>query len=136
MSPAASGDPQAPDTEPAAERTARYDVHLDAERRVRWRIVAPNGRVIACSARGHPDTAACRAELDLLRARIGGLRPLMGRAEGGRGWCWSLTVDTGNGGARIVALSARTYERLESCQISFERFARALRTARPPGTDW
>lgn len=139
MSPAGSGDPQAPDTGCGTERTARYDVHLDAERRVRWRVVAPNGRVIARSARGHATAAACRTELDNLRARIGHLRPLMGRAEGGRGWCWSLAIDGGSGtsgnGGQIVAVSARTYERLESCQISYERFVRALLNGRV-GEDW
>ncbi|MDI2132875.1 hypothetical protein [Yinghuangia seranimata] len=129
MSPAGSGERKAPDAAP--ERTARYDVHLDAERRVRWRMVAPNGRVIARSARGHASAETCRAELDGLRARIAGLRPLMGRADGGRGWCWSLAVD----GGVVVALSARTYERLESCQISYDRFVRALTTV-PPGDGW
>lgn len=139
MSPVASDESRAPDGTP--ERHARYDVHLDAERRVRWRVVAPNGRVIARSARGHATAAACRTELDTLRARIGYLRPLMGRAEGGRGWCWSLATDGGSGrgttgnGGQVVAVSARTYERLESCQISYERFVRALLNA-PPDDDW
>ncbi|MCF2528987.1 YegP family protein [Yinghuangia soli] len=129
MSPAGSDDTEAPGAVP--ERTARYDVHLDAERRVRWRLVAPNGRVIARSARGHASAAACRAELDALRSRVALLRPLTGRADGGRGWCWSLAID----GGPVVAVSARTYERLESCQISFDRFVRAL-VAVAPGEDW
>lgn len=128
MSPAGSDEPAAPGTAP--ERTARYDVHLDAERRVRWRMVAPNGRVIARSARGHASAAVCRAELDSLRARVAELRPLMGRADGGRGWCWSLAME----GGTVVAVSARTYERLESCQISYDRFLRAL-VAAPPEDD-
>lgn len=129
MSPAGSDETRAPGA--ASERIARYDVHLDAERRVRWRMVAPNGRVIARSARGHASAALCRAELDALRARIAELRPLMGRADGRRGWCWSLAID----GGTVVALSARAYERLESCQISYDRFVRAL-MAVPPGEDW
>ncbi|HSA50577.1 MAG TPA: hypothetical protein VLH10_10770 [Yinghuangia sp.] len=129
MSPADSDESKAPGGN--HERTARYDVHLDADHRVRWRMVAPNGRVIACSARGHTNASACRIELDTLRERIGQLRPLMGRADGGRGWCWSLAID----GGVVVALSARTYERLESCQISYDRFVRAL-VAAPLGEDW
>ncbi|WP_436770632.1 DUF1508 domain-containing protein [Yinghuangia sp. YIM S09857] len=115
----------------ASDRTARYDVHLDAERRVRWRMIAPNGRVIARSARGYASVAVCRAELEGLRTNVADLRPLMGRADGGRGWSWSLAAD----GGAVVVVSARTYERLESCQISFDRFVRALVTV-ALGEDW
>lgn len=40
----------------------------------------------------------------------------------------------GNGG-QIVALSARTYARLESCRISYERFVPELPNGRV-GEDW
>ncbi|MGW0664966.1 DUF1508 domain-containing protein [Streptodolium elevatio] len=115
----------------SSDRSARYDVHLDAERRVRWRMIAPNGRVIARSARGYASAAVCRAELEALRTRVADLRPLMGRADGGRGWSWSLALD----GGAVVVVSARTYERLESCQISFDRFVRVLVTV-AFGEDW
>lgn len=139
MSPADSGEAEASritsdrsaSERSSSDRSARYDVHLDAERRVRWRMIAPNGRVIARSARGYASAAVCRAELEALRTRVADLRPLMGRADGGRGWSWSLAVD---GGAAVV-VSARTYERLESCQISFDRFVRALVTV-ALGEDW
>ena len=48
--------------------SALYYIYRDAQNTCRWKLYGRNMRIVCYSANGHPTMAACRREIDLVKA--------------------------------------------------------------------
>lgn len=51
--------------------TWTFKIYQDAGREYRWRLVAPNGKIIADSGEGYSDRSGARRAAENVRQRIG-----------------------------------------------------------------
>jgi uncharacterized protein YegP (UPF0339 family) len=50
----------------------KFEIYEDASREYRWRLKAPNGRIIADSGEGYSSRSNARRAAENVRQRIGG----------------------------------------------------------------
>ncbi|MFJ3900665.1 hypothetical protein [Streptomyces sp. NPDC090025] len=83
-----------------------------------WRLVSPNGRVVARSGGGYEDHVRCRDAFVDLCAEHAGMTGGIQHTADGNGWVWLLRDREG----RPAAVSGRAYERYSTCRTAYERF--------------
>ncbi|WP_377271828.1 hypothetical protein [Peterkaempfera sp. SMS 1(5)a] len=106
-------------------------IDRDADALYRWRIRAPNGRMVGVAADGFAEESQCRAHLLRARGSADRLTSWVHHPEGGgsaTGWQW--VARDGEGGN--VAVSPRSYPRHATCRDAFERFLELLAQSVPP----
>ncbi|GAA2128293.1 hypothetical protein [Streptomyces synnematoformans] len=101
---------------------ARCHIGASAQSGYGWRLVAPNGRVVAVSAHGYPDFTACRSAFEDLRAHHAAHVGAMQHGPEANGWVWQLRSADGE----AVAVAARPYERYSTCRSAFGKFCALL----------
>jgi uncharacterized protein YegP (UPF0339 family) len=55
----------------AEQGTLKFELYRDSKERIRWRLKAANGKVIATSGAGYQAKADCRNAIDLIKRGAG-----------------------------------------------------------------
>jgi uncharacterized protein YegP (UPF0339 family) len=100
----------------------RCRIDADAKGGFGWRVIAPNGRVVAVSARQFDAYAPARRAFETLCRAHAQLTGAVQHTGEGNGWMWLLRDAAG----AVVAVSARPYERHSTCRAACRRFLALL----------
>lgn len=117
-------------SEAANTRRSRTMVELAKNGRYRWRLKAPNGRVVAESPPIHAGPKEAERALAELRSEVTRIPARISHVKEGAGWVWMIrSSDQGQPQAR----SMRAYERYATCQNAFRKFVALLDRAELSG---
>jgi len=106
---------------------ARHNAYRDREGRARWRLVSPNGRVIAASATTFPDEKTANEAFQAIRSIVADLSVNIQHSDSGLGWVWIVSDSNGH----PVAAAIRGYERYATCRLAYERFVAVVPFSAP-----
>lgn len=106
----------------AALSGTRCRIDVDGAGRYGWRLIAPNGRVVAVSATTFGDHGSCAAAFASLCAGHADMTGGVQHTPDGNGWVWLLRDADG----RAAAVSGRAYERHSTCRAAQQRFRSLL----------
>lgn len=102
---------------------ARFQCFRTDGRRVRWRLLGGNNRVLGVSARDFVDHAAALDDVDLVRRSVQQAEFEFEHADNGQ-WGWRMSLR-----AEQVAQSAHSFARRVDASLAADRFGRSARGA-------
>jgi len=89
-----------------------------------WMLVSPNNRPLGRAGRTFDTHAACRADVEHLRANLAAAHTTVAAVETTGQWVWRIDL-----AGAIVGVSSRSYLRARECHYNLDRFLEAVPAA-------
>jgi uncharacterized protein YegP (UPF0339 family) len=102
---------------------ARFQCFRTDGRRVRWRLLGGNNRVLGVSARDFEDHAAALDDVELVRTSVQQAEFEFEHADGGQ-WGWRMSLRD-----KQIAQSAHGFARRVDASLAADRFGRSVHGA-------